>query len=801
MGMGLNPLSYTIVSSGTGGSFMQTDLVVLYLLDGEMSVGCYGDVTRMRKEDIFLINSGTEYTVSGLNGAIYAVASFSIGLISQVMDRKTLMLYVNSAKDPSHSCQDLRMILQEMTTEYIMDSHQTRAALDSLMFRLLDCLIEKYQLRQGQAQTDQNETDVRMQQMMQYIINHIHGEINLSDLAAEMFVSTSTLSRIFKKNTGIYFADYVMRLRVRTSLGLLRNSDQNLTQIAMNCGFSTSAAFNRSFRKVTGMMPSEYRKQYQISVESGEKGELEQQEVREELRRKGYQYRTTANHQEFCLDLKALSPVPYRQVFCECINVGSLYGLSRANTQFHILHLQEHLHVRYVRAWNIFSEKMMVSDGRTMGHYNFDLIDQVLDFMVLHHIRPFLDLGRRPDTAIRSWGNEVYYQEEYISFTSRAIWEDVVRAFLDEIISRYGSEEVSTWIFELTRDFHQKGGRLYEDESYDFFHAWKYTHRLVREKLPGTMFGGISSAIELEKDYVVHFLKRCVREGCVPDFVSFFLYSYESASRGHTDQASPVSEIPPAIEKEHVRMMKQIMQQAGLEQCKLFLTEWNNSIGNRNFLNDSCFRAAYLVSKAIDLLDETGMMAVMAGTDWVSSYFDTNRILNGGIGLLTKDTIRKPAFYALFFLGHMGTQVLSKGENYLLTRKGNGDLYLLCHHFSWFRPNVLTDYEEVDLDRLHQIQYEDGRKLELKFSLQNLSEKGEYIVKKRSLNRQSGSILDEWGKLGYETRLNRDDVKYLQAISVPGIEMQRVSASQDGILELALELEPQEVVLLHIYAR
>ena len=221
----------------------------------------------------------------------------------------------------------------------------------------------------------------------------------------------------------------------------------------------------------------------------------------------------------------------------------------------------------------------------------------------------------------------------------------------------------------------------------------------------------------------------------MPDFVSFFLYSYESASRGHTDQASPVSEIPPAIEKEHVRMMKQIMQQAGMENCQLFLTEWNNSIGNRNFLNDSCFRAAYLVSKAIDLLDETGMMAVMAGTDWVSSYFDTNRILNGGIGLLTKDTIRKPAFYALFFLGHMGTQVLSKGENYLLTRKGNGDLYLLCHHFSWFRPNVLTDYEEVDLDRLHQIQYEDGRKLELKFSLQNLSEKGEYIVKKRSLNR------------------------------------------------------------------
>ena len=45
--------------------------------------------------------------------------------------------------------------------------------------------------------------------------------------------------------------------------------------------------------------------------------------------------------------------------------------------------------------------------------------------------------------------------------------------------------------------------------------------------------------------------------------------------------------------------------------------------------------------------------------------------------------------HAFSFLEHMGTQFLSKGDNYLLTKKGNGDLYLLCYNFCWFRQNGL----------------------------------------------------------------------------------------------------------------
>ena len=797
--MGVNHLEYKIVKASRGESIMKTDLVVLYMLDGEMSVRCYGDLIRMKKEDVLLINSGMEYEVSGIRNAIYGTASFSIGIISQVMDKRSLMLYADSARDPLHSYQDLREILQEMTAEYILHAHKTRAAMDSLMLKLLDCLIENYQLGQGHIEANESDADARMRQMMQYIINHINDEINLSDLAGEMFVSTSTLSRIFKKSTGMYFADYVMRLRVRTSLGLLRNSEQNLTQIAMNCGFSTSAAFNRSFKKVTGMMPSEYRKKYQITPGTDEDLIRNEQEIREELRKKGYQYSGQDRMKEVELILSDLNPTTYKPIWQECVNIGSLYELSRANTQFHVLYLQEHLHFKYVRVWNIFSEKMMVSDGQTLGQYNFDLINQVLDFLVVHHIKPFMDLGRRPDTAIRSQGDEIYYKEEYISFASREIWQDLVSEFVREILSRYGIEEVSTWVFELTRDYHENELKIYEDPHYDFFDAWKFTYKTIRNNIPGAQIGGISTVIENDRDYAEKFYRRCARENFIPDFVSFFMYSYEIRRKIGQEDAAMLPAAGRSVEEEHICRIRELMEETGLGRCRLYLTEWNNSIGNRNFLNDSCFRAAYIAAKTIDLWNGPDLTAIMGGTDWVSSYFDTNKILNGGVGLLTKDTIGKPAFYALSFLEHMGPLFLSKGKNYILTKKGNGDLYLLCHNFSWIRQNTYTESEDISLEEIRHIRYEDERALEMKFLLHGIAEKGEYTLKKRSLNGQSGSVLDEWARLGYETRLNRDDIKYLQAISVPRIEMEKSRTDERGSMEISIKLQPQEVVLLHIY--
>ncbi len=115
----------------------------------------------------------------------------------------------------------------------------------------------------------------------------------------------------------------------------------------------------------------------------------------------------------------------------------------------------------------------------------------------------------------------------------------------------------------------------------------------------------------------------------------------------------------------------------------------------------------------------------------------------------------------------MGSQFLAKGKRYLITKKENGDLYILCHNFSDLRKSAFTSGESVDLGKVRQVSYEDEQILGFDFLLQKVQKEGEYSVKKRFLSNNSGSVLDEWGKLGYEAKMSREDIKYLQAISVP----------------------------------
>ena len=154
------------------------------------------------------------------------------------MKGKSVVFYCNSVADKTRSYEDIRSIFYHMTEELLYGARQSDCRIDSSLYMLLDTLIEHYQTENLNEAQGNPDNDIRMQQMMQYIIGNLDQEVNLTYLAESMFVSASTLSRIFKKNTGVYFADYVTRLRLQQSLMLLSGTDQNMTQIALSCGFT-----------------------------------------------------------------------------------------------------------------------------------------------------------------------------------------------------------------------------------------------------------------------------------------------------------------------------------------------------------------------------------------------------------------------------------------------------------------------------------------------------------------------------------------------------------------------------------
>ncbi|MDF2725687.1 MAG: Ada regulatory protein/6-O-methylguanine-DNA methyltransferase [Paenibacillus sp.] len=96
----------------------------------------------------------------------------------------------------------------------------------------------------------------------EYIDSNLHQSISLQSVAALFHFNPDYLSRLFKREKGLSFHQYVLLQRVRESKRLLRDYPlMPLTDIAYAVGFSSSSHFCQTFKNMNLLTPSEYRRQ------------------------------------------------------------------------------------------------------------------------------------------------------------------------------------------------------------------------------------------------------------------------------------------------------------------------------------------------------------------------------------------------------------------------------------------------------------------------------------------------------------------------------------------------------------
>ena len=252
------------------------------------------------------------------------------------------------------------------------------------------------------------------------------------------------------------------------------------------------------------------------------------------------------------------------------------------------------------------------------------------------------------------------------------------------------------------------------------------------------------------------------------------------------------------LEQRMLRYYRECLQKAGMENCRLYVSEWNISLSNRNYLNDSCFRSAYFVEMIQEICDLTDMICLWFASDWISNYYDARCIANGAGGILTKDNIKKPIWYAILFLNYLGEEVVQMGEHYIVTRCSDGSYMIVCSNFKPLGLNYFMMGEnEVSLDYIQEL-FENSSSLGLSICFENLSDQEEYIVRKQQINSECGSVLMEWKKMGMSDDLERSDVKYITEKCVPNLERYKIKA-EHGEIKIRCEMRDQEIVLYHVY--
>ena len=94
-----------------------------------------------------------------------------------------------------------------------------------------------------------------------YIEEHREEKISLPAVASAAGASVFHFCKVFHKSTGLKFTDYVARVRVEAARSELLNPNRRISEIAYDTGFQSLTLFNRTFRRIYGQSPSQFRTQ------------------------------------------------------------------------------------------------------------------------------------------------------------------------------------------------------------------------------------------------------------------------------------------------------------------------------------------------------------------------------------------------------------------------------------------------------------------------------------------------------------------------------------------------------------
>ncbi|MDC0764808.1 AraC family transcriptional regulator [Brevibacillus sp. AG] len=152
------------------------------------------------------------------------------------------LIIVTAYQDFHYAKQSIRLGVVDYITKPVIESE------------LVD-ILQKYQKSPALSAYTRIISDA-----MNIIHQKFAEKLNLADLAAEVHINPTYLSRRFHEEVGVSFSEYLMQYRIQMSKKfLIAHPDWSISTVAERTGFNSQHYFSTIFRKVVGKTPKEYR--------------------------------------------------------------------------------------------------------------------------------------------------------------------------------------------------------------------------------------------------------------------------------------------------------------------------------------------------------------------------------------------------------------------------------------------------------------------------------------------------------------------------------------------------------------
>ena len=343
--------------------------------------------------------------------------------------------------------------------------------------------------------------------------------------------------------------------------------------------------------------------------------------------------------------------------------------------------------MRYVRFHAILHDEVGVYDEDDSGKpvYNFSYVDQIYDGLLERGVRPFVEISFMPRKLASNKDaiHPFWYKQNVSPPKDYAKWDDLMHAFAQHLVDRYGIDEVSQWYFEVWNEPNIDFWAGIPKQA-TYFELYDHTARDLKAVHSRLRVGGPATAAA---HWIPEFLAHTSREHVPVDFVSTHGYADDSVE----DMFGTKEEIPMRDRVcRAIQMVHGEIAQSPAPSLPLFWTEWNvPSYDNLNARDNWYVGAAV----AKDIHDCDGFVNVMSFWTF-DDVFEEGGVVqdpfHGGFGLIAAGGIKKPSFYGFSLLHELGDERLAnKADDMIVTRRKDGSL-------------VIAAWNLVDLDHVAQ---------------------------------------------------------------------------------------------------
>lgn len=807
------PIKVFIHKLGSVTKHWHNSLELLMVLRGTIHITVDEEEFTLSDDDIILINSNSIHEINS-DGAVLIALQIKLSMFDKFQtDLDSLIFDCNSTRDDNFErYNNIRFAIASLIHNNAYRSEGTDYKNYSLSYYLVGQLLDNFKLTASESLKSQQKYMDRLKKIITYINEHYAENFSLNTLAEHTGLSAPYLSSFFESHMGITFSKYYTKLKLEHAASDLLSSRDPIETVAVRNGFTESHSFVRAFKKEYGITPGAYRKQ-QVSSGKGNQPAndinyllIEPSNYLKNLTKylgSGPQY-TLRPSSSVNLHLKTgqisvqNSICPLRHTFKKFITVGCAHDLLRSDIQEMLKDIQKNIGYEYIKFHGILGDDMMVVSRNEKGlSFHYTLVDQALDFLLSVGLKPLIQFSFMPRELAANPGKTVFFVPYITSPPSKMEeWNLLIEDMTRHLISRYGLEEVKSWLFTLWNE-PVTGKKMFGfGDDHLFFRFYKNTYDTVKNVCPELLFGTPSLLYQENlgtEDWIRRFFTWCCGHGCRPDFLNIHYYSdiIPPSEDNFFLKEAKSSSFPKAADDFglFIGSLKRIFRSLRADDLPVYLTEWNFTMSHRNLINDTSFKTCYIMKNLLKNYDRLDSFGYWSLTDLIGENPLPEKLFHGGLGIYTINGLRKGVFYAFCFANMLGDTLINAGEGYFITRKGRTYQIITYHYIHYgdlFAAGELFDITETN----RYSAFDMSKNLSVSLQLTDI-ENGDYVVVEYFVNRHHGNAFDLWLQTG-AAPLRTKETEILRMQCVPGLYQSRLYA-ENHTLTYQAELEPLEI--------